>query len=390
MARASKTGVRGLYRDDDGRFRLDLRWRDAKTGEPRRHQERLPPATTSAAAKVRAREILSAALIGDFDPKRPQPKKLRAAFDGYLEWLATERPRSVRDRRFHSNALVSSLGDIILDAITPLHVERFKKAKRAEGCAPGTVNRHLTTLKHFARKVREWHWMRDDVAGAIRGVRLLREPPGRVRYLTPDEEGKLFEAMPAELRVLALAADLSGMRRSEIAMLRWSNVDLAHRVITLTKTKSNRVRRIPLHDALAVLLEALPGPRTPEAWVFTLPTAPSNHTRVKRSEEDRRREYVTKTFREAADAAKIADIRFHDLRHDFATRLRRAGAGIDAIAKLLGHSTLAMATRYAHLDDPTLREAVRAVAPPRERSGTADSNNSGNVIDLATKRISEA
>ncbi len=65
MARASRTGVRGLYRAGDGSFAIDLRWRDPKTGEPLRHRERLPTGTASTTAKRRARLILNAVLTGE-------------------------------------------------------------------------------------------------------------------------------------------------------------------------------------------------------------------------------------------------------------------------------------------------------------------------------------
>jgi integrase/recombinase XerD len=171
---------------------------------------------------------------------------------------------------------------------------------------------------------------------------------------------------------------LSGMRLSEVACLRWSSVDLANRVITLTRTKSNRVRRIPIHDAFAALL----GPAAdadPATWVFRLPTLPTGAKQRLRAEDVRRKHYVTKAFARAVTEAGIVDLHFHDLRHDFATRLRRSGAGIDAIAKLLGHSTLTMATRYAHLDDPTLRQAVRELVPPSTQSSV-------KVVDLSARR----
>jgi integrase len=67
---------------------------------------------------------------------------------------------------------------------------------------------------------------------------------------------------------------------------------------------------------------------------------------------------ATVIFRETVRALGITNLRFHDLRHDFATRVRRKGVGLDAIAKLLGHTTLAMTQRYAHLGMDTLRDAV--------------------------------
>ncbi len=78
--------------------------------------------------------------------------------------------------------------------------------------------------------------------------------------------------------------------------------------------------------------------------------------------------------RQQARLAVEQRARFHDLRHDFATRARSRGAGIDAIAKLLGHSTLAMAHRYTHIGDPTLREVVRSITAP---------GSTRNVVNIA-------
>lgn len=384
MSRASRTGVRGLYKGPDGRYHIDLRWADPKTGEPKRHREKLPVGTSAVAAKARARTVLEGALAGTFDPQRKAPKRLRAALDEYLSWLETERPKSVRDRRFHANAIVAALGDLELDALSPIAVERLKRKLR-DGRSSGTINRHLTTLKHFARKAGEWGWVAPGTVALLRAVRLLAEPPGRVRYLSDDEEVKLFEALPEDVRRLALAADLSGMRRSEIATLRWRDVDLSHRVITLTRTKANRVRRIPLHDGLMEILSALEKPADLEGYVFPLGTLPDGARRRMRSEDERRKERVTKAFRAAALEAGIVDLRFHDLRHDFATRVRRAGAGIDAIAALLGHSTIAMATRYTHVGDATLRGAVGGLVPPKKKSDPSNVAPSLPTGDPATE-----
>ena len=70
---------------------------------------------------------------------------------------------------------------------------------------------------------------------------------------------------------------------------------------------------------------------------------------------------MSRMFARATERAGIEDLRFRDLRHDFATRLRRRGVGLDIIGKLLGHSSLGVTGRYAHLEMETLREAMREV-----------------------------
>ena len=104
MARPSKTGVRGLQRDNKGRWVIDLRWKEPSTGERRRHCERLPASLSAAAAKIRAREILASALQGNFDPRKREHQRLGAALDEYIKWAETNRPRSARSRRTISRA----------------------------------------------------------------------------------------------------------------------------------------------------------------------------------------------------------------------------------------------------------------------------------------------
>ena len=212
MSRASKTGIRGLYRGDDGRFRIDLRWREPSTGQRRRYCERLPAGVTAAAAKQRARELLSAALAGGFDPQQAPPRRLGEALDEYEKWAKVNRPRTLRDRQSIGKILRDRLGDPPLDELNPFLVERFKRDRAAEGVAPATVNRAVAMLKHLCGLCASWGWMPEDKARAIRAVKLLREPPGRVRYLTGDEEERLIAALPSGIRPIVLAALLSGMR----------------------------------------------------------------------------------------------------------------------------------------------------------------------------------
>lgn len=358
MPRANRVGVRGLYKNEETkRYHFDLRWRDAQTGEPRRHKENFPVGISAVAAKERARTLVHALLTGAFKRDRAPTKKLREAFDEYLSWATANRAASADDRRAHANALIVAIGDVPLDAITPLHLERFKTERMKAGRAPGTINRHLATFKHFIGFATDWGWLDREKAFALRRVKLAKEPPGRVRYLSVDEETKLFAAAEPDLRIVILVACLTGMRRAEMVSLRWSQVDVAGRTIVLTKTKANRVRRVPINDDLATILEPLRTGAAPESHVlrrFGKPWSP--HT-------------LSIVFARTAKAAGIANLHLHDLRHDFATRLVRRGTPINVVATLLGHATLTTTQRYAHVEDSTLRGAVAAIttpnAPPR-------------------------
>jgi integrase len=353
VPRPSKTGIRGLYKNDEtGRYELDVRFRGPSTGEPERYKETFAEGLSFAAAKERARALINGLLAGTFARDRAPSKRLRVALDEYLAWADTNRPASAKERRAHADALVESIGDLPLDAITPFHLERFKTERAKAGRANGTINRHLATLKHFVGLASAWEWIPRERGVALRAVKLTKEPPGRVRYLHGAEGSKLLDEAEPDLRTVIRFACLTGMRRAEMVTLRWSQVDLAARSIVLTKTKASRTRRIPINDDLAALLKRLDREDDPEAHVLRRQGKPwSQHT-------------LSILFAKTTKAAGISNLHLHDLRHDFATRLCRSGTPINVVATLLGHATLTTTQRYAHVEDSTLRAAVASITGP--------------------------
>lgn len=179
----------------------------------------------------------------------------------------------------------------------------------------------------------------------MRSVALLKEPPGRVRYLSDDEGTRLLEALRPDIRAVVITALLTGMRRGEILGLKKSAVDFSAQVFKLTETKTNKARYVPIHDSLVPILRQAIDRSTSDHVFTNLVGKPLTHR-------------VAAVFRRTVTKLGIRDLRFHDLRHDFATKLRRNGMGLDLIATLLGHSTLSMTQRYAHLGREDLRAAV--------------------------------
>jgi integrase len=365
MPRANTTGVRGLYKRD-GRYEFDLRWREPSTGEMRRHQERFADGITAAAAKTRARELVAACLAGGFDPKRAAPLRLSEAFKEYMKWCEANRPGRKKKRQASCDRLLAVIGDKRLNEVVAFDVERFKRArlkgegvpepkdgrKRKETVAPTTVNRDLEVLSHFFGLAAAWGLVSKEAADAVRAVDRLKEPPGRVRHLSADEEARLFGALPVQVLRIVVIAVLTGMRQDEVVQLKKSAVDLDAAQITLTKTKSNKVRPVYLNEhALNVIKDAMAA-------------SPGDHVFATRKGKPYTNDGVRSIFYRARTRADVKDFRFHDLRHTTATRLRRAGAGLDIIADVLGHATLTMARRYAHLGKETMRAAMVALPSP--------------------------
>jgi integrase len=336
MSRPSRTGVRGLYWDPDKKcFRIDLRWKDVRTGAPDRYREQLPKGTKKPAAERRTRDVMNLALSGELRKQRKGPASLRAAFDEYLDHVRAELgERARKDRKRHGDLLVAALGGRPMVELSPLDVERYKAARRKATRAPrgkpkeresapvdqtplgpATINRELATLKHFIGKAAEWGWIEEGQASRLRKVKLLKEPPGRVRWLSDSEREKLFAVLPKGFRRLVVADALSGLRRGELVTLRKDQVDLQKRVLTLTKTKSNRVRVVPINPELAVILED------------AMKASKGLHVFESRHRVAYTPDGVSSFFRKLCIEAGVEDFHWHDLRHDFATQSGGQGRG---------------------------------------------------------------
>ncbi len=376
MPRPSQYGVRGLYLGPDKRYYIDLRFRDPKTAKRDRYTETLPEGITLGTAKERTREVLNAALAGTLMKRGAEtaPETLAAAFDRYLDVCKTNGGKSdPKYKRRHADAWIKTLGaGFRLDLLTELAVERHKRRRVGEGKQPGTVNRELVTFKHFTNRAVDWGWIPKRPK-----VVLLAEPPARVRWLTDVEREQLAAELSlpqrAAFRRLCSAALLSGQRLGKIIGLLKADVDLPGRTITIAdmaKGGRRKTSHVPISDALELVLrEALADAGDACPFVFTA------GRRSKGQKKPYTQSGVSSFFAKVAEAAGVADFHFHDLRHDFATTLCRAGVGLNVLQKLLGHSTGAMTQRYAHLADTQLAAAADVarplpVAPERKREST--------------------
>jgi integrase len=174
-------------------------------------------------------------------------------------------------------------------------------------------------------------------------VKFLPEHNIRDRVLTEEEFAKLLEHSPKHLRPILICAYETGMRQGEILCLKWNEVDLARGFISLLpgQTKSGDGRKIPISPRLKELLEALP---KSYSHVFTY----NGHGVV----------WVKRSFNRAREQAGLKDFRFHDLRHTFVTKARRAGVPDRVIMKITGHKTFSMLQRYDSIDEEDLKKAV--------------------------------
>jgi integrase len=179
-------------------------------------------------------------------------------------------------------------------------------------------------------------------------VRKPKEPRGRVRFLSDDERQRLLKACQASTsqhlyHVVVLALS-TGARKMELLSLTWRNVDLKRGTIALQDTKNGERRTLPL-TGLALTMMHQQVQQGDSLLVFPSPdgTKPLD---------------IRTAWKTAIRRAGIEDFRFHDLRHSAASYLAMSGASLVEIAEILGHKTLQMTKRYAHLSESHTRNVV--------------------------------
>jgi integrase len=260
-----------------------------------------------------------------------------------------------------------------LARITTATVEEVK-LKRADDASEATVDRSLQAFKAF------FNWLIDhDLAAAnpVRRVRMFHPNNEVVRYLTRDQYDALIKAAengPAYLRPLLVLAVHTALRRGNLLRLRWRQVDLDARKIRVSDlTKSKKTLEVPVNDAAKSALEKMRSLAL-KGNDFVFAAGKSHITDVKNPfATTLKRAKAQLIESEKKDAAAGLDgFRFHDLRHTAASWLAMGGAGLPAIQKFLGHASIKMTLRYAHLSPDFLGHEAkildRMLTPPAAQS----------------------
>jgi integrase len=243
------------------------------------------------------------------------------------------------------------------------------------------VNREMTVLKHMMSKALEWKLV---TANPFQGVRSLRVPSRIERILGVDEESRLLACCDRLrsrfLRSVVVLALNTGMRRGELLSLKWEQVDLAQGRIRVLNAKTNSsTRSIPVNSIVHNLLSELSRNKKSQ-MVF-----PSSRRAGKGFLD------LKKGFKKAVQLAGLPKIRFHDLRHTFATRLVQKNVDLITVQHLLGHVNISMTARYAHSPDSARIAAVKRLdelfssQPVPKRS--PESNSGSRVAEHKPQQV---
>ncbi len=219
-----------------------------------------------------------------------------------------------------------------------------------------SVNREISCLHHIMAKAREWDLTEQNPFDKGKSL-LMKENNQRTRYLTHEEIQRLLEASPEHLRDIITCALNTAMRAGEIFSLKWDQI--CNGFIYLKKTKTNEPRQIPINDDLANLFDKIRKQRPGIGYVFSYVTPKESPERVRLIvNNEKPLTNVKRSFARAVKATGISDFRFHDLRHTAASHLVMAGASLKDVQEILGHKTMTMTLRYAHLSQEHKKKAI--------------------------------
>lgn len=346
MTHDEEQKVRGVYEHPKGSDVYWIHYYD----HGRRHRERIGSRKLAVAVLEKRRtEIREKKYF-------PNLHRRAALFDDllndYRTWAKREGRAIIKGTRCYER-LLDSFGGKRADGITLAEVERFKHAL-AERVSVATVNRNLTLLRAiFNRGIRHGR----IESSPMRAMKLDKENNWRRRVLSAVEEPRLMHALPKRLRPLAVAALHTGMRLGELLALTWKDIDLAAGTITIREAKSGEGRIAWMSPVAIATLKTL------RRHQIRGGSAGGNLTTMRERYvfQEARGSARTSLWRDwhpALRKAKIADLHFHDLRHTYASRLVSDGVDLYTVKTLLGHKTMRMTERYAHVAADHLRQAV--------------------------------
>ena len=301
--------------------------------------------------------------------------------DTYMPWFKAH--HKGHEKTLHTlNNNFDAIMPQRIDAISGRDLEQIRTGWMQAGNKASTVNRKIGSISGVFSRAVEWEYIGTHPLAKLKQLKV--DSLGLVRYLDTDEAKRLREALDTRqdeiraeresanqwradrgkqqmqsllqlpftdhLKPMVLVSLNTGMRRGELFDLKWSAVNFSTNTITATgdTTKTNDTRHIPMNKETVSVLEHWKKQAGKSRYVFP-------------NQEGGRLEDVKSAWLRLLERAKIHGFRWHDMRHDFASRLVMAGVPLNTVRDLLGHSDIKMTLRYAHLAPGTKAAAVELI-----------------------------
>ena len=262
--------------------------------------------------------------------------------------FSREHKANPRDDEYKIDTLVAEFGVRPAETLTQQELTEFLDKRKF---SPASFNRYRACLSMIFREAAREGWTERNPA---RLMKAKKEPNGRIRYLTNDEEQRLRKVIDKSYPDFLIEFEFSlrtGARLSEQFALRWSEVDLENKQVTFLNSKHGGDRFVSLNSTISAALK--------EHFKVT---GQGEHVFVSQAGHPFKRSPIRHWFTDALESAKIPGYTWHSNRHTFCSRLIMAGVGLKVAQELMGHKTIQMTARYAHLAPGHLQDAVELIA----------------------------
>jgi integrase len=259
-----------------------------------------------------------------------------------------------------------------LKIVATIHLERIKKNMSKDGLSPRSVHYAMSIIRQLFNYAKRFDYF--DGENPVSKIKMPSFDNRRMRFFTFEESEALLKEILSKSRktynMTLLSLD-SGLRAGEIFSLTWADVNIDDGIITIRDSKSGKTRFAYMTKRVKEMFRSLEA-REPSQLVFP----------------DRRGKKIiqmSNTFNRAVDKLKLNEgvnddrfkVTFHTCRHSFASQMVISGVDLYAVKELLGHSDFKMTSRYAHLGQNTLQQAIQKMEQNQKRS---------NVVSMTKER----
>ncbi len=328
--------------------------------------------TKKSAAITLRDQLLAKRHRGELSGGAPDKVLINELLDDVLKSDIKESTRYIWQKVVEKN-IRPFFGKLRAARLSTDQMDKYRAKRKTQGRTDATVNRELSILRtafHNARK------RTPAKVNVVPYFPMIQETTVRKGFLTDEGYTKLLNELPQELKALFVCGYITGMRKGELTVIQWPQVDFEGGIITLDmgETKNDEARSVPILEGemRELLLAAKKDrdaywPRSP--WVF--------HRCGDRIKDFRW------SWNEACKRAGIPDVKFHDLRRTAVRNMRRAGVPQVVRMKISGHKTDSMERRYNIVDAEDL--SLAKVLLERRMNVTKNVTAKGKATGLATE-----
>ncbi len=310
----------------------------------KRYSKACKGATSKKDALIYETELKSAVMHGNLNlVKKKCTIKLSEMISKYLDYSKTNKASFAHDKTY-SKYWIAYFGNKLLSEIKSIDIEGYKTFRLGKEIKASTINRETNSLSKMFSIAKKNGYIENNPCTDVEKLRVKNH---KIRFLSKEEEKRLFEAIGEHwIKPVIIMALQTGMRKGEILNLKWSCLDFKEKYVDVLETKSGKPRKIPMSDKLYNALKEL---EQVNEYVFINPITKNRHGNV------------NDIFPEFLKKSDIKNFCFHDLRHTSATRMVECGIDLVVVKEILGHSDIKTTMRYAHPVPEIKLKAIKAL-----------------------------